>query len=189
MSVRLTIDARSFWTLCGTASRIAQRMGIHRDGAAFNFSPFEAEMRRRLWWNMMVLDFSAAELCGSELAPTVTVGDAKPPLYIDDADISPDSKELPPERTDGPSEMMFPAIRNMFIGHFRNNVVRFAKTLGLSWDTPPGDPGLEEAIKRMAVFREHMRAMVEERFLRFANTTGVPEQYYSRVRVHIQFMR
>ena len=34
---------------------IAQSMGLHRDGEQFNLSPFETEMRRRVWWNARTL--------------------------------------------------------------------------------------------------------------------------------------
>ena len=171
------LDGRTFWTLCGTATRIAQRMGVHRDGAAYKFPPFEAEMRRRLWWQMQLLDFSAAELCGSDLAPTIMNGDAKPPLSLDDADLHPQMTALPPERTDGPSEMMYPGIRNLFTLHFRENVAKFAKQDGMNWDVKPDDPRLGAIATHIQALRMHVRDLIEARFLRFARPEVAAERF------------
>lgn len=45
-----THDPRTLWNLAGMAMRIAQGQGLHRDGTVFSLSPFETEMRRRLWY-------------------------------------------------------------------------------------------------------------------------------------------
>lgn len=48
--VRRHDDTRFVWSLTGLALRIAQSLGLHRDGSKFGLSPFDTEMRRRLWW-------------------------------------------------------------------------------------------------------------------------------------------
>jgi hypothetical protein len=48
--VRRHDDTRFVWSLTGLALRIAQSLGLHRDGTKFGLSPFDTEMRRRLWW-------------------------------------------------------------------------------------------------------------------------------------------
>lgn len=58
--LRRNDDARIIWTLTGLIVRIAQNLGIHRDGSHFNVSPFEIEMRRRLWWQICLLDARAS---------------------------------------------------------------------------------------------------------------------------------
>ena len=55
VSARRHDDSRFVWTMTGLATRIANAMGIHRDGAQFGISPFETEMRRRLWWQVCTL--------------------------------------------------------------------------------------------------------------------------------------
>ncbi|KAH8599545.1 hypothetical protein B0O99DRAFT_724405 [Bisporella sp. PMI_857] len=47
LAVRKCYDPHSMWILTGSAVRIAQRLGIHRDGADHQISPFDVEMRRR----------------------------------------------------------------------------------------------------------------------------------------------
>jgi hypothetical protein len=67
--LRRNDDARKIWTLTGLVVRIAQTLGIHRDGSHFNLPPFEIEMRRRLWWQVCILDQRASEDHGCD--PTI----------------------------------------------------------------------------------------------------------------------
>jgi hypothetical protein len=59
--LRRNEDPRKMWTLTGLVVRIAQTVGIHRDGTHFGLPPFEIEMRRRLWWQVLILDARASE--------------------------------------------------------------------------------------------------------------------------------
>jgi len=103
-------ESRFVWTMTGIAIRIAQATGLHRDGTVFNLSPFETEMRRRLWWQVVLLDLRAAEDHGTDPTIGEQFFDTKMPLNINDEDISKDSTEFPPERT-GCTEMTFCLIR------------------------------------------------------------------------------
>lgn len=67
--LRRNDDARKIWTLTGLVVRIAQTLGIHRDGSHFNLPPFEIEMRRRLWWQVCILDARSSEDHGCD--PTI----------------------------------------------------------------------------------------------------------------------
>lgn len=49
LAVRKHYDPHSFYILTGMVVRIAQRLGIHKDGSLHNISPFETEFRRRTW--------------------------------------------------------------------------------------------------------------------------------------------
>lgn len=51
--------------MIGIAVRIAQRLGLHAESYNKEFSPFEAEMRRRLWWQIVLLDSRIGELANS----------------------------------------------------------------------------------------------------------------------------
>jgi hypothetical protein len=62
--MRQDLDTRTLWTLSGVANRIAHGMGVHRDGTILSLSPFETEMRSRIWWQINIFDSKAAELCG-----------------------------------------------------------------------------------------------------------------------------
>lgn len=109
--VRRPEDTRLAWTLTGLAIRICHSIGLHRDGTNFaNLSPFEIEMRRRLFWALCILDMRCAEDQGTDLTILEQGVDTLPPLNINDSDISPESTSLPPSR-EGATDMTFALIR------------------------------------------------------------------------------
>jgi hypothetical protein len=108
--VRRHDDTRFVWSLTGLALRIAQSLGLHRDGAAFGLSPFDTEMRRRLWWQVCILDHRASEDHGSDPSILDYTFDTKYPLSINDDDLDPSATEAPVPR-EGVSEMTFCLIR------------------------------------------------------------------------------
>jgi hypothetical protein len=64
-------------------------MGVHRDGRALGVPPFETELRRRLWWQITILDFRSAELTGSGRFGDISLSDTEVPTNVNDADIWP----------------------------------------------------------------------------------------------------
>ncbi|KAF2119549.1 fungal-specific transcription factor domain-containing protein [Lophiotrema nucula] len=118
MLLRRNDDARKIWTLTGLAVRIAQTLGIHRDGAHFDLPPFEIEMRRRLWWQVCILDARSSEDHGCD--PTIVEAqfDTKMPLNINDTDLEPSMKAFPEERI-GFTDMTFCLIRFEVANIFR----------------------------------------------------------------------
>ena len=93
--VRSHDDTRFVWTLTGLAIRLAQALGLHRDGTKFGISPFNTEMRRRLWWQICILDVRASEDHGFELSTQDQSFDTEFPLSINDTDIQPETTEAP----------------------------------------------------------------------------------------------
>lgn len=94
-SLRAYNDSRSVWTLNGLAIRAAQSIGLHRDGASLKLRPFEAEMRRRLWWHIWALDIRAAEDHGlSENIIELSTG-IRFPMNMDDSELSETMQEPP----------------------------------------------------------------------------------------------
>lgn len=109
--VRRHDDTRFAWTLTGLIIRISQAMGLHRDGTNFpSLTPFEIEMRRRLFWAICVLDLRSAEDQGTDLTIVDRTFDTQLPSNINDADMSPESKELPMSR-EGHTDTTFSLIR------------------------------------------------------------------------------
>jgi hypothetical protein len=109
--VRRHEETRLAWTLTGLACRIAQSLGLHRDGTNFpNLTPFEVEMRRRLFWAISILDLRSAEDQGTDLVLVDRFCDTKMPLNINDTDFGPDSTDLPEPRN-GATDMTFSVIR------------------------------------------------------------------------------
>jgi hypothetical protein len=52
----VTSRFQSIWTMIGLAIRIAEAMGLHRDGEIFPLPALETKLRRRLWWQIYMLD-------------------------------------------------------------------------------------------------------------------------------------
>ncbi|KAK7749967.1 hypothetical protein SLS62_008076 [Diatrype stigma] len=88
-------SARFVWMLTGLLVRMAQALGLHRDGARFAalLAPFEVELRRRVWWVVCMLDVRSAEDQGADFAIAHGSFDTRLPLNIDDADIWPEMKK------------------------------------------------------------------------------------------------
>lgn len=66
LSTREVYDSRTLWTLTKVALRIAERMGLYRDGSLPNPSTFEIELRRRVWWQLKLLDGDTEVASGSD---------------------------------------------------------------------------------------------------------------------------
>ncbi|OAA81315.1 Transcription factor [Akanthomyces lecanii RCEF 1005] len=103
-------DSRFCWSLTSLVVRLAQGMGLHRDGTHFDLPPFEAEMRRRLWWAIITLDLRSGEELGTDMVIPDGSYDTQLPLNINDADISKDSTEVPEQR-EGRSDSAVAVVR------------------------------------------------------------------------------
>ncbi|KAI1826622.1 transcription factor [Xylaria intraflava] len=104
-------DSRAAWSLTSLIYHIARTIGLHRDGTKFGLKPFETEMRRRLWWQICIIDSRSSEYhCNEPIARAFT-SDTKPPLHIDDVDLFPDMVEPPAERWDRATDMTLSRVR------------------------------------------------------------------------------
>ena len=108
--VRRHDNSRFVSSVLGVVIRNAQAMGLHRDGTKFQLSPYETEMRRRLWWHICVLDIRASEDHGCDPSIYDQNHDTRFPLNINDEDISPEDTIAPPERS-ATSDMTFCLLR------------------------------------------------------------------------------
>ncbi|KAL3478776.1 fungal-specific transcription factor domain-containing protein [Aspergillus californicus] len=91
-------ETRYVWSMSALALRLAQGLGLHRDGKNFNLKPFEVEMRRRLWWHIILLNDQSCDEHGTVSLIDTKLFDTRLPLNVNDDDISPDMKEEPSEQ-------------------------------------------------------------------------------------------
>ncbi|KAF4445867.1 hypothetical protein F53441_10428 [Fusarium austroafricanum] len=100
-SMRVHGSGRAVWIMNGLALRAAQSIGLHRDGTKLGLSPFESEIRRRVWWHFLERDGRGAEDYGlqnpSGACPMYGV---EHPRNLHDSDMFPEMTELPPSRPD-----------------------------------------------------------------------------------------
>ena len=163
-AVRRSDDTRYVWTLTGLLIRLETSLGVHRDGAQFGLSPFETELRRRLWWQTCTLDVRASEDHGCDPSIIEQSFDTKFPLNINDADISPSTTVTPTEH-EGATEMTFDLIRYSVSTTVRR----------LSY-APPG-PGPCRIVSASATLEdkehliEELHQYIEKKFLRHLDTS------------------
>lgn len=103
-------EVKSVWTMSGLAMRLAQSMGLHRDGTLFDLSPLEIENRRRLWWQLWYLDIRTSEDHGSDSNATNLKFDTKLPLNINDSDLDTSTSSIL-EDSQGLTDTTFSVIR------------------------------------------------------------------------------
>lgn len=150
--------------MTAVAVRLAQLQGLHRDGTLFGLSPFETEMRRRLWWNICTLDRRAAEEQGSAPLIWESSFDTKMPLNINDSDIHVGSTSFPEPRT-GATDMSFVLLR---VEHWKA-YPQFQKLSDL-----PEKLSQEEAaeyIKEKEKLLEKVKEHFEVTYLRYFDTS------------------
>ncbi|KAK1710615.1 uncharacterized protein BDZ83DRAFT_711221 [Colletotrichum acutatum] len=112
-------EPRLSWNLSGLAVRLAQNFGIHREGSLFGLSTFDIEMRRRLWWQIAILDAPSAEdYSGEYNLLEMSSFDSQPPRNLNDIQLYPAMLEYPPE-TGGITEMTFTLARCQITSMYR----------------------------------------------------------------------
>lgn len=99
--LRVHNQSRASWALTALLLRLGQGAGLLRDGEGRGYSPFEVEMRRRIFWQIVVLDVRAAEDRGTEAMIATTMLNMRLPLNLNDDDFGPDSSGPLVERTGG----------------------------------------------------------------------------------------
>lgn len=150
------------WILTGIAARIGQRIGLHRDGEILRLPPFETEIRRRLWWQIMFLDGFAEKLAGT--GGNVMMGDTKPPLNLNDSDLFPGMKELPKEH-EGATEMMFFLLRT-HVGTFLKRTMNAESNFDGVWNKLTTS-ALSVPAKDKAI--DELEALFQRKFLQYCD--------------------
>ncbi|KEF52879.1 uncharacterized protein A1O9_11297 [Exophiala aquamarina CBS 119918] len=103
---RQTVDKAYIWSMVGLLYRLATKLGLHRDPVSLGLPPFMAEMRRRLWWQICILDVRIAE--DNDMDPLICEHnfDTQYPSNANDGDLDMNMTE-PREATNGRTEMLF----------------------------------------------------------------------------------
>jgi len=169
LSIREIHEPRAVWSLTGVAVRIAQSMGLERDGSSLALSAYETEMRRRIWWQLRTLDSQVADLCGlskfrdCEMGPDST----KWPTNINDAQLQP-GMVSPPAASNTLTDVCFVALRYELVSFAANRVNDVRKQGG---DTSQWEQHVASEVNRTgsrAVLRE-MEDHIETKYLRYCD--------------------
>ncbi|RWA03600.1 hypothetical protein EKO27_g11506 [Xylaria grammica] len=152
--VRLHDSPRCVWMLTGLVIRMAQSLGLQRDGSHFqHLTPFEVHERRRVWYAICSLDVRASEDQGTDFTIQKGSFDTRLPLNIDDEDIDVDAKEMPIERE---------GITDMTVSIAMTDISNISRRM-----IAPG-VSLEEQNRLLGT----IYATLEERYLRFSTEPG-----------------
>lgn len=151
-------NLKTVWTLSGLAFHIARSLGLHRDGRRLGLSPFETEMRRRLWWNITILDSRFAEEHGAEPSFTEKSCDTELPSNINDDEISPETREFPQSQK-GFTDTTFCLVR------FELNKLkrRLGKLETSQTEREPGHVRVHEIAR--------VQRLVREKYLKYCSTS------------------
>ncbi|CAM1508626.1 Fc.00g054740.m01.CDS01 [Cosmosporella sp. VM-42] len=168
IAVRDVYEPRVVWSLTGVAVRIAQGMGLERDGVHLSVPPFETEMRRRIWWQLKMHDFRTAELCGVGKFQDLHTGAecTNWPTSINDDQLHPGMTSLMPE-TNKLTDVVFVSLKCELLNFAASRVTNLRRQGKTSspWDpqTPGGDTdGIDESFKEI-------EDLLETKYLRYCD--------------------
>ncbi|KKZ64785.1 hypothetical protein EMCG_09326 [[Emmonsia] crescens] len=163
ISIRRVCNHQILWIYSGILLRIAQRIGLHRDGSRIGLSVFETEIRRRLWWQIISLDIFFSELSGVGTSLLRHPWDTRIPLNVNDSDLTPDMKHPPIEHT-GPTEMLFRLIQCQVGNFLREHQATLSP--GGGWrDIGGRDMSAVDKNKHV----DDLQALLEHKYLRFCD--------------------
>ena len=175
VSMREVYDSGTIWILAGVAQRIAERIGLHRDGTFLGLPPFETEMRRRLWWQSIRLDYDTADLCGirkmRNLDPDPKL--TKLPSNVNDSDLYPGMASFPSELHKS-NEMILWSIQSEFFNFWiKHAISKYKQNEDVSglWD----NYNSKDQISEMDQAIEQLEQIVETKYVRYCDPS-VPEQ-------------
>lgn len=160
--LRLHTRSRASWALLALVYRLCQAHGLHRDGSGSAFTPYEAEMRRRLWAQIIVLDVRAAQDRGTE--PMIREEDFNTigPTNLDDDAFHPGSTvPLTQLAHEGPTDVTFSrctyACSCLFL-HIHGPRSDFPKSSALATSAlppPPTQASEDDVIQRIKELEAH----------------------------------
>ncbi|CZR58747.1 related to C6 transcription factor [Phialocephala subalpina] len=165
VSVRPRTVPQSLSAMLGAAIRIAQRMGIDSESALAKCAPFDAELRRRLWWSLVLFDTRISEMADHKAATLAPTWDCKIPLNVDDSDLRPELKE-PPGVLSKSTDALFAVVRSALGDFVRHTMFH------LDFTNPALKPVFKTAqlsLNSDVVDLDTLEKMIEDRYLKICN--------------------
>lgn len=109
-----TMKKKRFWKSAGALTQDAISVGLHREPSHMkndNITPFNQEMRRRIWTTLQSFDLQASFDHGLPSILSSLHYDVNPPRNIDDDEFDEETKELPPSKP--PSEYTYSSYQHL----------------------------------------------------------------------------
>ncbi|OAL53504.1 hypothetical protein IQ07DRAFT_584226 [Pyrenochaeta sp. DS3sAY3a] len=83
--------------LGGTAIKVAEQMRLNEDGVGLGYGPLEVELRRRVWWQLVLLG-DRIDDCSTRPVLLSCLSDTRLPLNINDDEVSEAEDKFSPEQ-------------------------------------------------------------------------------------------
>ena len=97
MTSRFSDPSRRMWTMTAILVRVARAMGLHHE--TISRTPFETELRRRLWQNIRLIDvFAAWDRGSAELLIAISTFDTPRARVIEDLEFDENSTTIPGDK-------------------------------------------------------------------------------------------
>ncbi|KKY16570.1 putative mfs aflatoxin efflux [Diplodia seriata] len=161
VSVGPRTDPRSLSSMLGVAIRIAQRMGIDSESANARCSALEAEIRRRLWWALVLFDTRIGELANYRSVTLGPTWDCSIPLNVNDSDLWTEMREPPSPAQAKCTDTLFAAVRSEMGEFLRHAAVH------LDFTTPALKSVAKEVEEEGGL--DGLERRLNEKYLRFCD--------------------
>jgi len=106
--------------MLGAAIRVGQRMRLYSEAVNAKYPPHEAEMRRRLWWSLVLFEARISEMADVKISSLAPTWDCKIPLNVAGSELRSDLQEAPREERSYATEAIFPVVRSAIADHIRH---------------------------------------------------------------------
>ena len=151
-------------------------MGLHRDGEILGLNPYETEMRRRVWWQIVALDSMYSATTGIKPTSLLSVADTNMPHNVNDTDFSTESTVIQPR--EGGTEMAFVMIIYQLIKFItEHQAADFEHLLLGGVGAEPGTPEYQTYQEVLHEFRgviDEFDATLAEAERKYCDQTGGP---------------
>jgi len=147
----------------GIVLRVGQRIGLHHKIYPANISVIESQVRRRIWWQIVVLDSRTAQWCKVKAPVSTENWEVPLPLNVNDCDLT-SEMTVEPRDHQGITEM---TLRLMLyeIGKFVREAA--AERLSLESVQGPADPSGPLLKKDKAI--DDLEEILESKCLRYCD--------------------
>nr|POE87564.1 bikaverin cluster transcription factor bik5 [Quercus suber] len=146
------------------AVNLARHLKVDADPKRMKYSPFEAEMRRRAWWQLCSLESRGAEEGEARLSSVAEACEVDLPSNLNDADLNPRATETPQPRN-GITDMTFVLIR------LRNMQLILMSRMIRKTHANSGDAIKPIAIVEQKKLYESHQSFMEEQFYKYMDDT------------------
>ena len=167
--------SRAHSALVGTAVRIAECMGLHRDGTEYGLGPIETHVRRILWYQLCLLDIRTCEAQGPRPVIRAEDFDTQFPSNINDAYL--EQGWSPTDTSERWTDMTLTLIRMEC-----NEIIRVV------WVDRPRLEKKKISLTAVLGKVENFRRMMKEKYMSLVDD-AVPLQHAGRLIFEIQSLR